>query len=128
MTRKSPTTSGHPFASIAPFGDAVEPSLARLQSFAESNMKFVLRWSEEWARFATQRFNRDQKFLGHLAECRDWAAAAKLHATWVSDTLNDYLQEGNDLAELARRRATEAFASASGGAGDQTADRRQTGA
>ena len=95
MTRKSPTTSGHPFASIAPFGDAVEPSLARLQSFAESNMKFVLRWSEEWARFAIQRFNRDQKFLGHLAECRDWAAAA---ARW-----QEALQRFPDEREFAER-------------------------
>ena len=57
------------------FDEARELSIASMQSLAENPVKFALQWSEQWAKFARLRFDRDQEFIGSLAECRDWVGA-----------------------------------------------------
>jgi phasin protein len=118
MNKQSAKHSNGPHGSHPLFGEAGEASLAKLQRLAESHVKLGLQWGEEWARFATRRFDRDQEFLGSLASCRDWAAVSKLQASWLSEALADYLLEGHELADLVRRQTSEALAYA-GSTGSQ---------
>ena len=110
MTKQSEKHIDSPHGPHPRFDEAGELSIASMQSLAESPVKFALQWSEQWAKFARLRFDRDQEFIGSLAECRDWVGISKLQATWLCEALEDYFLEGREVAELARKQTTEAFA------------------
>jgi hypothetical protein len=77
------------------------PVLGALTRGGEVYGRNLLRWQNELLRFASERLRNDTEFGRSLIGCRDWTDASRLQQAWLSNTLQDYVEETGRLFRLA---------------------------
>jgi hypothetical protein len=77
------------------------PVLGAVARGGEAYGRALLGWQNELLRFAEGRLRADTDLGRSLVGCRDWAEVARLQQSWLSATLQDYVDEVGRLFRLA---------------------------
>jgi hypothetical protein len=91
--------------SLQPFAAAAllnGPVLGAVSRGGEAYSRALLSWQSELLRFASERLRNDTEFGRSLIGCRDLMDASRLQQSWLSTTLQDYVDEAGRLFRLAR--------------------------
>jgi urease accessory protein UreF len=96
---------------------AADMATALLTNFAASSQR-CMDWNAEVARFMTTRMTRDAETVQAAIGCGDGLKLAEIQQAWVTQTVEDYVQEAQRLMQMSSDIVTGLFASA-----EQTAPR-----
>lgn len=109
MSRNDPPKMPRP--SFTPFVPAVSPFTNPLfdifAAAGENYAKACQAWQQEIVRFTVNRFQNDSVFGQKLATCQNWTDAAKVQQEWAAAMAQDFMDEGNRLAQLATSLGAE---------------------
>jgi hypothetical protein len=109
MSRNNPPKYDMP--AFTPFVPAVSPFRNPLfdifAAAGENYAKACQAWQQEIVRFTVSRFQNDSKFTQRLSACQNWADAAQVQQEWAATMAQDFMEEGNRLAQLATTLSSE---------------------
>jgi len=110
MSAKPPPPSFTPFVpAVSPFRN---PLLDIFAAAGESYARACQAWQQEIVRFTVNRFQSDSVFGQKLATCQNWTDAAQIQQEWAAAMAQDFMEEGNRLAQLASTLSSELAAAA----------------
>jgi hypothetical protein len=91
-------------------GPAADMATALLTNFEASSRSF-LDWNAEVARFVNARMMRDAETVQAAMGCGNGLKLAEIQRAWMSQTVEDYLQETQRLMEMSSGIVTGLVAS-----------------
>ncbi len=91
-------------------GSTTDMASALLTNFAVSSQRYM-DWNAEVARFMTTRMTRDAETVQAAVGCGNGLKLAEIQQAWMSQTVEDYLQETQRLMQMSSDIATSLFAS-----------------
>lgn len=97
-TKKDAAETGFPFPL------AMMPNGAAFDGIVQSGqacMQACSDWRNEVMRFADQRLRADEKFGAAIGDCRTLAEIVDVQRNWAVAVTQDYLEEGQRLAQIA---------------------------
>jgi len=109
MSRNDPPKMPRP--SFTPFVPAVSPFSNPLfdifTAASENYARACQAWQQEIVRFTVNRFQNDSVYGQKLATCQNWTDAAQIQQEWAASMAQDFMDEGNRLAQLASTLGAE---------------------
>jgi len=92
-------------------GSTSDMATALLTNFEASSRRF-LDWNAEVARFLNTRMTRDAETVQAAVGCGNGLKLAEIQQAWMSQTVEDYLQETQRLMQMSSDIVASVFASA----------------
>ena len=81
-----------------------------VMELARAQAKIVSKCSDEIAKFAKQRLDRDEEFLTEMASCEDWESLREVQGAWAAQVFKDYMEQAEGMMQLLRHAYADAAA------------------
>jgi uncharacterized membrane protein YgcG len=103
------TDTNRPSESVSPFGDISRINGEVAEGFARASQIYTRAFADfqaELTKFINSRMQQDGEFARCISNCDNWTEATRLQQDWAMNTVQDYLNEANEMARLGARLTT----------------------